>query len=222
MKSQESFGIWAEKRRPRKTQKRNLKANRKGKQFRKKREEQTQEMKENPEQITDRYTDYRTGGFWSCFVGMGCGFGKKERKWERNEVLEDYKRRERERERETAPPTHTSKGIRFFLTPPKSKFVPLITTIHPPSVNMRWETWRKKEKVRERESVLLCVCFSFIFIYKINKLYKYLQKLSYPIPTLQSLIFFHSLFLIFFHGWWLWEAVREREREREGGLLPLP
>jgi hypothetical protein len=28
---------------------------------------------------------------------MGCGFGKKERKWERNEVLEDYKRRERER-----------------------------------------------------------------------------------------------------------------------------
>lgn len=121
------------------------------------------------------------------------------------------KKREKEREKQHHPLTH-QKGIRFFLTPPKSKFVPLITTIHPPSVNMRWETWRKKEKVRERESVLLCVCFSFIFIYKINKLYKYLQKLSYPIPTLQSLIFFHSLFLIFFHGQWLWEVLRERER----------
>ena len=151
---------------------------------------------------------------------MGCGFWQKMgEKWSPRRLINNQKNRERESEREKQhhPLTH-QKGIRFFLTPPKSKFVPLITTIHPPSVNMRWETRRKKEKVRERERdrqerecvfVFVFVCVFLFLIYYKNTL---IQKLSYPIPTLQAHIFFHSLFLIFFHGWWLWEAVRERER----------
>ena len=51
MKSHRNFGIQAEKRSTRKTQKPNLKDNSEGNNFSNKREEQTQEMKENPKQI---------------------------------------------------------------------------------------------------------------------------------------------------------------------------
>jgi hypothetical protein len=106
-------------------------------------------------------------------------------------LIKQQKEREREREKQHHPLTH-QEGIRFFLTPPKSKFVPLNTTIHLPSVNMRQGTWRKRES-----KVCLggCVFYSFLQT-QIQPIHK--AVLSYTYPTGYNPSFSHSLFFIFY------------------------
>ena len=140
--------------------------------------------------------------FWKERKKMG-------EKWSPRRLINNQKNRERESEREKQhhPLTH-QKGIRFFLTPPKSKFVPLITTIHPPSVNMRWETRRKKEKVRERERdgeerervclYFVFVCVFFFFSYLLQKYINTKAVLSYTYPTSP---YFLPFFILDFFSW---------------------